>query len=204
MHSPRMPLTLYNRLKIVVFTHFTTYLVFDRAEKQFSATAKGKHYVQFVRYPGKEYNQNKHFEAGIRLVAERLHPKTHYIGIIEDDFPLCAGAWPEVLRTIRDASREVPGHCGISIGQGGSGLIFKTPIYTDVLTSMWAGIATDIGIQDCLLGTTCKGCQIVCPPKLQMFHTGHSTSTLGSWYYPHIHQCGARHPFTSALDAIIL
>lgn len=200
--DPEDPLA--DRIKFVVFTHFTVNAQFDAGRERFEKEEKARHYFEWVRFPGNEINQKKHFDAAIRHVAEQLHPKSHYIGVIEDDFPLCPGEWNEVLRLIRDANKEVPHHCGIFIGTGGSGLIIRRNKVEAALISMHGADPTDVGLQNCLRGKTCAGCQVVIPSRILMRHSGHDSSTLGHWYSSEKYQCRSRHPFVGDLDAVLL
>lgn len=193
-----------SRFKFVVFTHFTDHPLFDSCRDRFAKDEKARKYIEFVRFPGNEINQKKHFDAAIRHAAEQLYPKSHYIGIIEDDFPLCSGEWNEVLRLIRDANKKLPDHCGIFIGTGGSGLIIRHNKIEASLISMHGVDPTDVGLQNCIRGKTCTGCQVVIPSRILMRHTGHNSSTLGNWYHAEKYQCGSRHPFIGNLDAVIL
>jgi hypothetical protein len=189
---------------MIVFTHFTEHKIFDHTRAKYANDPKAQHYLRFVRLEGSEFNQKKHFDAAIRLVAESMEPQSHYIGIIEDDFPICPGKLREVFRIVRDANRLVPDHCGVFVGTGGSGLIIRTAIYQQALAAMEVHPFADIGLQDCLRGKTCKGCQVVISSSLLMYHTGHDSSTMGNSYRRNVHQCRDRHPLVADMDVVVV
>jgi hypothetical protein len=201
-NSPTDP--LYNRVKLVVFTHFTDHPVFDLVQQEIGSQEKSKHYIEWVKFSGSEFNQKKHFDAAIRYTVERLFPTTFYFGIIEDDFPLCIGKWPEILRLIRDANLKVPHHCGVFVGTGGAGLLIKRDKYQVVLREIHKELPPDTAIHYCLKGSSCPGCELVVSTQMLLFHTGNDSSTLGHKFGSRVHQCGARHPFIGDLDAIVL
>ncbi len=195
---------MYERIKMIVFTHFSEHPVYDTAKERFANDPQAKNYIKWERKGGYTIDQKKHFDYAIRLAAFRMYPTSQYIGIIEDDFPLCPGKWNEVLRLIRDANTYVPSHCALFVGTGGSGLIIKRDRIGAILESMKSSLPVDSAMHYCLKGMTCAGCQIVASPRLLMRHSGNATSTMDHWYYEDVYQCGSRHPFVGDLDAIIL
>ncbi|KAF8953694.1 hypothetical protein BGZ52_005394 [Haplosporangium bisporale] len=198
---------LYNRIQIVVYTHFTDYPGYDEAMLYYSTIAKARKHVKWVRDPGSEKNQRKHLVSAIRTVGAA--EDSVYLGIMEDDFPFCEGGWQEMLNTIYAAHETVPDHCGVFVGTGGSGLIFKRSV---ALTASFLleqdalmykpGKPTppDVSLQNCLLGeheycSSCAGTLVTSRTLLQR-HLGHNTSSSSEFGYdPNDFQCGWRHPF---------
>ncbi|KAG0004478.1 hypothetical protein BGZ65_000286, partial [Modicella reniformis] len=198
---------LYSRIQIVVYTHFTEFEQYDEAKAYFDTIPKARKHVKWVREEGSEMNQRKHLISAIRKVGTA--EDTVYLGIMEDDFPFCAGGWQEMLNTIYEANRQVPDHCGAFITTGGSGLIFKRSVAltatfileNDVRVHERGGLATppDVSLQNCMLGkhdycSSCAGTMVVSKTLLQG-HLGYNTSTSGDGYHHSQFQCGWRHPF---------
>ncbi|KAH7054159.1 hypothetical protein BKA57DRAFT_390215 [Linnemannia elongata] len=128
---------------------------------------------------------------------------------MEDDFPFCEDGWQEMLNTIYRAHTEVKDHCGVFVGTGGSGLIFKRSVAltasfileSDVQTAALGLTAPppDISLQDCLMGkhefcSSCAGTLVTSRTLLQR-HLGYNSSTSGDGYDKNQFQCGWRQPF---------
>ncbi|CAJ0906767.1 1836_t:CDS:2, partial [Entrophospora sp. SA101] len=192
--------SLYARTQIIVYTHFTDHIVFDNVQAIYSNNSKAQNYLKFHREEGWEVDQRLHVSKALHFVADNF--KTTYVGLIEDDFPLCEDKWKELLTIIYIANIQVPKHCGVFIGTGGSGLIMKTDkalIASDLLLSE-LDLAPDVLIQNCLLGEIkkCDECSktLVISKTLLMYHLGYNTSTSSNRvYHKYQYQCGWRHPF---------
>ncbi|KAF9959596.1 hypothetical protein BGZ72_009326 [Mortierella alpina] len=201
---------LYSRIQIIVYTHFTDFEGYDEAKAYFDTIPKARKHVKWIRDQGSEKNQRKHLVSAIRKVGTA--EDTVYLGIMEDDFPFCAGGWQEMLNTIHEANRQVPDHCGVFVATGGSGLIFKRSVALtasfilegDVL-SHERGERTpppDISLQNCMLGkhdycASCSGTMVISKTLLQG-HLGYNSSTSGEGYHRSQFQCGWRHPFNGS------
>ncbi|KAF9438820.1 hypothetical protein BGZ76_004420 [Entomortierella beljakovae] len=198
---------LYSRIQVVVYTHFTDFPAFDEAKAYFDTIPKARKHVKWVRDDGDEKNQRKHLVTAIRKVATA--EETVYLSIMEDDFPFCEGGWQDMLNTIYEANQQVPEHCGIFIGTGGSGLIFKQSVALTAsfilerdLQTKSQGLDTpppDITLQNCMMGqhefcSSCAGNMVTSRTLLQR-HLGYNSSTSGDGYDKDQFQCGWRHPF---------
>ncbi|KAF8928110.1 hypothetical protein BGZ58_009873 [Dissophora ornata] len=201
---------LYSRIQIVVYTHFTDFEAYDEAKAYFDTIPKARKHVKWVRDEGSEKNQRKHLVSAIRKVGTA--EDTVYLGIMEDDFPFCAGGWQEMLNTIYEANQRVPDHCGAFIATGGSGLIFKRSVAltasfileNDVLLHERGEVVSppDISLQNCMLGkhdycASCAGTMVISKTLLQG-HLGYNSSTSGEGYHRSQFQCGWRHPFNGS------
>ncbi|KAG0199358.1 hypothetical protein BGX28_007365 [Mortierella sp. GBA30] len=198
---------LYSRIQIVVYTHFTDFPGYDDAKAYFDTIPKARKHVKWIREDGAEKNQRKHLVSAIRKIG--TSEESVYLGVMEDDFPFCEGGWQEMLNTIYQANRKVEDHCGVFIGTGGSGMIFKRSVAltasfileSDLQTSA-QGLRTpppDISLQDCLMGkhefcSSCAGTMVTSRTLLQK-HLGYNSSTSGDGYDKNQFQCGWRQPF---------
>ncbi|KAG0248019.1 hypothetical protein BG011_000626 [Mortierella polycephala] len=199
---------LYSRIQIVVFTHFTDFPGYDDARDYFDRIPKARKHVKWVREEGSEKNQRKHLVNAIRKVGT-VEDST-YLGLMEDDFPFCEGGWQEMLNTIYTANQKVKDHCGVFVGTGGSGLIFKQSvaltasfILENDMQTQALGLQTpppDISLQDCMLGehelcSSCAGTMVTSRTLLQG-HLGYNSSTSSDDGYDKSQfQCGWRQPF---------
>ncbi|KAF9580494.1 hypothetical protein BGW38_002843 [Lunasporangiospora selenospora] len=201
---------LYSRIQFVVYTHFTDFDGYDEAKAYFDTIPKARKHVKWVREQGSEKNHRKHLISAIRHVGTT--EDTVYLGIMEDDFPFCAGGWQGMLNLIYEANRQVQGHCGVFIATGGSGLIFKRSvaltasfILENDVKALERGEAVpppDITLQNCMLGKheycqSCEGNMVISKTLLQG-HLGYNTSSSGNGYSRTQFQCGWRHPFNGS------
>ncbi|KAG0008413.1 hypothetical protein BGZ80_003481, partial [Entomortierella chlamydospora] len=198
---------LYSRIQIVVYTHFTDFPGYDEAKAYFDTIPKARKHVKWVREEGFEKNQRKHLVSAIRRVGTA--EDSVYLAVMEDDFPFCENGWQEMLNTIYEANQKVPEHCGVFVGTGGSGLIFKRAVALTAsfilerdLHTISLGLTTpppDVSLQNCLLGehefcSSCAGTMVTSKTLLQR-HLGYNSSTSGGGYDKNQFQCGWRHPF---------
>ncbi|KAF9921052.1 hypothetical protein FBU30_008957 [Linnemannia zychae] len=199
--------SLYSRIQIVVYTHFTDFPGYDDAKAYFDTIPKARKHVKWIRDEGSEKNQRKHLVSAIRKIGTM--DESVYLGIMEDDFPFCEDGWQEMLNTVYRANQEVKDHCGVFVGTGGSGLLFKRSV---ALTASFIlesdaqmaamGLAVpppDISLQDCLMGShefcsSCAGTLVTSRTLLQR-HLGYNSSTSGDGYDKNQFQCGWRQPF---------
>ncbi|CAG8595249.1 11574_t:CDS:2, partial [Scutellospora calospora] len=194
--------SLYGRTQMVIYTHFSNHPMFDKAKLRYANSSKAQNYLRFHREKGFKINQRLHVSKAIKLVSENF--KSTYIALVEDDFPLCDGKWKEMLTVIYNANIQVPQHCGIFVGTGGSGLLIrknKALFASDLLLKEESQeIPPDIILQNCLMGRA-KGCEectqtLVTSKVLLMYHIGYNTSTSPDRIYQKKEfQCGWRHPF---------
>ncbi|CAO3607993.1 unnamed protein product [Cunninghamella blakesleeana] len=229
--------SLYDRIRIMVYTHFSNHTEYDKAHDQFSKDDKGKKYVQWVKEDGNLFNHRLHLTRALELatsssllasssssfesytessiVTNQINEITNaYIVLLEDDFPICGQrAWQEMKTIIYQANQQLPNHCGIFVGTGGSGLFLKPEIAT-ILTSQrllytYANqYPPDIIIQKCLLGELkeCQMCSqsLVASKTLLMHHIGYNASTSADRKYKKDEfQCNWRHPFNGDPDVTI-
>ncbi|KAG0304878.1 hypothetical protein BGZ98_004876 [Dissophora globulifera] len=203
---------LYSRIQIVVYTHFTDFPGYDDAKAFFETIPKARKHVKWIREEGAEKNQRKHLVNAIRKIGTM--EDTVYLGVMEDDFPFCDGGWQEMLNTIYAANQKVKDHCGVFVGTGGSGLLFKRSvaltasfILEDDLKTHALGLVVpppDISLQDCLMGeheycSSCAGTMVTSRTLLQK-HLGYNSSTSGDGYDKNQFQCGWRQPFNGLPD----
>ncbi|KAG0053520.1 hypothetical protein BGZ83_000937 [Gryganskiella cystojenkinii] len=198
---------LYSRIQIVVYTHFTDFPGYDEAKAYFDKIPKARKHVQWVREDGFEKNHRHHLVSAIRKVGTL--EDSVYLGLMEDDFPFCEGGWQTMLNTLYEANQRVSDHCGLFVGTGGSGLIFKRSVAltasfileSDALAHSQGITAPppDISLQDCLMGkhefcSSCAGTLVTSRTLLQR-HLGYNSSTSGDGYDKNQFQCGWRQPF---------
>ncbi|KAI8358257.1 hypothetical protein B0O80DRAFT_480398 [Mortierella sp. GBAus27b] len=198
---------LYSRIQIVVYTHFTDFPGYDEAKAYFDTIPKARKHVRWVREEGSEKSQRKHLMSAIRKIGTM--EDSVYMGVMEDDFPFCEGGWQEMLNTLYAANQKVQNHCGVFVGTGGSGLIFKRSVALTASFILEEDIAThaqglhapppDISLQNCLLGehefcSSCAGTMVISRTLLQR-HLGYNSSTSGGGYDKNQFQCGWRQPF---------
>ncbi|KAI7827025.1 hypothetical protein BC939DRAFT_483610 [Gamsiella multidivaricata] len=133
---------------------------------------------------------------------------------MEDDFPFCKGGWQEMLNTIYAANEKVQDHCGVFVGTGGSGMIFKRSVALTAsfilegdMQAQAKGLVApppDITLQKCLMGeheycSSCSGTMVTSKTLLQK-HLGYNSSTSGDGYDKNQFQCGWRQPFNGLPD----
>ncbi|KAI8071495.1 hypothetical protein BC940DRAFT_270282 [Gongronella butleri] len=200
------PLSLYDRLKIIVYTHFSEHVEYDRARAHFRDDAKAQRYLTWVQHDDNDWNHRRHM-AGALKHAVSQEKTSAYIALLEDDFPICGRhAWREIENIIYLANTRVPNHCGVFVGTGGSGLFLKPDIarLASDLLFKYDDMPPDIVIQQCLLGKLpeCASCQqqLVISKTLLMHHIGYNTSTSDDRSYKkNEFQCNWRHPFVSPI-----
>ncbi|KAG1048790.1 hypothetical protein G6F43_008844 [Rhizopus delemar] len=203
-HSP------YHRMQAMVYTHFSHHAQYDLARAHFSSTVKGQRYLKWVREDGRELNQRLHVAKALQLATQQF--ESTYYALMEDDFPVCGPhAWHEIEKVIYKAQKNVPHHCGIFVGTGGSGLFLKPEVARLVsrLLLHYVDRPPDIIIQQCLLGELpeCSTCSdsLVTSKTLLMYHIGYNTSTSEDrTYKKNEFQCGWRHPFNGDPNVITL
>ncbi|KAG0181468.1 hypothetical protein DFQ29_008250 [Apophysomyces sp. BC1021] len=204
------PNSLYDRTQAIVYTHFTDHLQYDQARKQFSNDVKGQRYIKWIREHGSQLNQRLHVSKALRLATENY--QNTYVALMEDDFPVCGSKeWREIENVIYKANQDVPNHCGVFVGTGGSGLFLKPHIarLASELLQIYIDMPPDIIIQKCLLGELkeCSQCSqtLVASKTLLMYHIGYNTSTSQDRVYKkNEFQCGWRHPFNGDPSVVIL
>lgn len=112
------PGSLYSRIQAIVYTHFTNHSQYDIAKDRLSNDLKGQRYLKWVREEGNQMNQRLHVSKALRLAADNF--QSTYIGLLEDDFPVCgANEWREIENVVYEANEHVPSHCGVFVGTGG-------------------------------------------------------------------------------------
>jgi hypothetical protein len=215
-HFPEEPKrgSLYARIQFVVYTHFTKHIMFDRARRIIGETKKGQKYIRWFREEGTRRDQRMHLAKALRGASRRW--RTAYVGIIEDDFPLCQGQWREFMHIIWEANQRVPGHCGIFVGTGGSGLLFRRDVALLASELLMREKKKpkdkreppDVTLQRCIRGTH-ERCAAKCSHTLVtsrtllMHHVGYNTSTSDDRVYAQdMFQCGWRQPFNGEPDVI--
>ncbi|KAI8338920.1 hypothetical protein BC941DRAFT_262705 [Chlamydoabsidia padenii] len=202
--------SLYDRIQVFVYTHFSNHAGYDRAFEQFAQDPKGQRYIKWIREPGDVWNHRLHISSALQHAT--ANDSSAYVALLEDDFPICGRhAWREIENVIYEANIQVPGHCGVFVGTGGSGLFLKPDIATLVsrLLLQYTDIPPDIVIQKCLLGELdeCRACSqtLVASKTLLMHHIGFNASTSEDRKYKkNEFQCGWRHPFNGDPDVITL
>jgi hypothetical protein len=191
----------YSRMQAIIFTHFSSHVQYDLAQEYFSKTIKGQRYLKWVREEGEELNQRLHVSKALSY-ATQTWPSTYY-SLMEDDFPVCGQKqWREIETVIYKAEKNVPHHCGVFVGTGGSGLFLKPNVarLASQLLLEYTDTPPDIIIQKCLRGELleCSQCldSLVISKTLLMYHIGYNTSTSHDRSYKkNDFQCGWRHPF---------
>lgn len=232
---------LYSRVSISVYTEFTAFQhpVFTHAF--LTTDTETVNFIQYGKLLKEENdlviyteedtgrNQAKHFSNAIKYALEE---NLAFIMLIEDDFPLCQGAWPLLLSIMKRAYAPFPrledGPCGVFVGSGGSGLIIRRDIARIVsrILLTYSALPTDIIIQDCLRGKL-QECAICLPrdgvggqrhegalvgggglvvgQRMIMRHVGFNASTFDDReYYEGDFQCGWRHPLNGESDVTVL
>lgn len=110
--------SLYDRMQMVVYTHFTRHAEYERAQRYFGSTARGQRYLKWVREEGETLDQRRHVSKALGYVAD--HFQSTYIALVEDDFPVCGTKeWRQIENVVYHANIESPNHCGIFVGTGG-------------------------------------------------------------------------------------
>lgn len=200
----------YSRMQAVIYTHFSTHAQFDAAKEHFSGTVKGQRYLKWVREEGGELNQRLHVSKALSHVTDTF--QSTYYALMEDDFPVCGKKeWHEIETVIYKAEKNVPNHCGVFVGTGGSGLFLKPDMarLTSQLLLKYVDTPPDLIIQNCLMGQLpeCAMCadSLVTSKTLLMYHIGFNTSTSEDRSYKKDEfQCGWRHPFNGDPSVITL
>ncbi|KAG2233859.1 hypothetical protein INT48_005200, partial [Thamnidium elegans] len=204
------PGSLYDRIQTIVYTHFTTHVEYDRAQRFFQTSARGQRYLKWMREEGDTLDQRSHVSKALSLAADKF--QSTYIALVEDDFPVCGTKeWRKIESVIYAANIESPNHCGVFVGTGGSGLFLKPKIakLASGLLLKYPNLPPDIIIQQCLLGNLneCRECTqtLVTSKTLLMYHIGYNTSTSEDRSYKkNEFQCGWRHPFNGDPNVITL
>ena len=112
------PNSLYSRIQIMVYTHFSNHSQFDVAKEKFSNDLKGQRYLRWIREEGERMNQRLHVSKALQLASNNF--QSSYISLIEDDFPVCgSNAWRDIENVIYKANQHAPDHCGIFVATGG-------------------------------------------------------------------------------------
>ncbi|RCH98917.1 hypothetical protein CU098_003397 [Rhizopus stolonifer] len=200
----------YHRMQAIVYTHFSNHSQYDLAKVYFSNTVKGQKYLKWIREEGTVLNQRLHVSKALSLATTRF--ESTYYALMEDDFPVCGRReWHEIEKVIYKAQKNAPGHCGVFVGTGGSGLFLKPELarLTSQLLLKYNDMPPDIIIQQCLLGKLpeCSACSdsLVTSKTLLMYHIGYNTSTSEDRVYKKDEfQCGWRHPFNGDPSVIAL
>lgn len=192
--------SMYSRTQMIVYTHFTNHTIFSDAKEHYSNDLKAQRYLKWVHEEGHEVNQRLHVAKALKLVGESF--KSTYVALIEDDFPLCDNKWRELMTVVWEAQVQVPRHCGVFIGTGGSGLLMKQKYALKGAELLLEDDETppDIILQNCLKGEhpACQECSqsLVTSKTLLMYHLGYNASTIPDRKYKRReYQCGWRHPF---------
>ncbi|GAA5926814.1 hypothetical protein JCM3775_007047 [Rhodotorula graminis] len=93
-----LPLPTSSRLRLVIYTHFATHLMFDLARQHFASSTKAAHYISWQRDPRAlapgahdRLDQRLHVARGLAHAAELGGA---YVLLTEDDFPLCEDERP--------------------------------------------------------------------------------------------------------------
>ncbi|ORX51618.1 hypothetical protein DM01DRAFT_1307372 [Hesseltinella vesiculosa] len=205
------PLSLHDRLQIIVYTHFTNHPEYDRARAKFTQDPKGQRYIRWVQHGDNEWNHRRHIASALQHALQQ-EKSSAYVAMLEDDFPICGRrAWREIENIIYLANTHMPHHCGVFVGTGGSGLFLKPHVakLASQLLFKYVDMPPDIVIQQCLLGKLpeCVTCsqQLVISKTLLMHHIGYNTSTSSERSYnKNEFQCNWRHPFNGDPDVAIL
>jgi len=124
--GPPQPLPTSSRLRLVVYTHFATHLMFDLARQHFASSAKAAHYISWQRDPHAlapgahdRLDQRLHVARGL---AHAAGLGGAYVLLTEDDFPLCederagggegarswAGAWTKLQAALVATNELMP------------------------------------------------------------------------------------------------
>ncbi|GAA5814265.1 hypothetical protein MFLAVUS_007759 [Mucor flavus] len=200
----------YSRMQAIVYTHFTNHTQFELAQHHFSNTVKGQRYLKWIHNDGNEWNQRLHVSKALDFVTANY--QSTYYALMEDDFPVCGNKeWHEIENVIYKAQKNVPSHCGVFVGTGGSGLFLRPDLarLASQLLLQYVDTPPDIIIQKCLMGLLpeCAHCSdsLVTSKTLLMYHIGYNTSTSDDRVYKKDEfQCGWRHPFNGDPRVITL
>ncbi|GAA5902627.1 hypothetical protein JCM5296_000726 [Sporobolomyces johnsonii] len=160
--SSGLPMTApSSRIRLIVYTHFSSHPQFDLAQSTFTSP-RASHYLTFHRDPrayaaDNRLDQRLHVARGLDYAAREGNGA--YVLLTEDDFPLCEddpspirgekswrGSWDKLQAALvktnellpDDDSSPTPGHCGLFLSTGGSGLAIRTPI-ASLLPSLLLG-----------------------------------------------------------------
>ncbi|KAI9360249.1 hypothetical protein BD770DRAFT_385158 [Pilaira anomala] len=200
----------YRRMQAIIYTDFTNHTQYHLAQQHFSNTVKGQRYLKWIHHDGNEWNQRLHVSKALEFVSS--HYQSTYYALMEDDFPVCGNKeWHEIENVIYKAQKNVPSHCGVFVGTGGSGLFLRPDLarLTSQLLLEYIDTPPDIIIQKCLMGQLpeCAHCAdtLVTSKTLLMYHIGYNTSTSDDRVYKKDEfQCGWRHPFNGDPSVITL
>ncbi|GAA5962586.1 hypothetical protein JCM21900_000954 [Sporobolomyces salmonicolor] len=150
-----------SRIRLIVYTHFSSHPQFDLAQATFTSP-RASHYLSFHRDPrayaaDNRLDQRLHVARGLDYAAREGNGA--YVLLTEDDFPLCEdepslirgekswrATWDKLQAALvktnellpDDESLSTPGHCGLFLSTGGSGLAIRTPI-ASLLPSLLLG-----------------------------------------------------------------
>ncbi|KAI9315717.1 hypothetical protein BX666DRAFT_1860890 [Dichotomocladium elegans] len=112
------PESLYSRIQVIVYTHFSNHSGFDAARERYSTDPKAQRYIKWLREEGADVNQRLHVSKALRQAVGTF--QSTYVALMEDDFPMCgSNAWRDIENTIYKAHQQVPDHCGVFVGTGG-------------------------------------------------------------------------------------
>lgn len=121
----------YSRTRYMVYSPMQDHPHFDQVQQHYEKQTWGANSIKtgeltFVKKTFKVRNQHLHFADALEWAAQ--DQQSAYVMIVEDDFPLCHGKWPEVQRIMAETwlpantvshqldSNEV---CGVFVATGG-------------------------------------------------------------------------------------
>ena len=113
-----------DRIRLVVYTHFSTHDLFDAARDYFTSSPlyaeKANRYIEWQRDPRAvdRYDQTLHLARGLAHVTQPPF-ESAYVLLTEDDFPLCPTidshgqkswkeSWDQLVRAIVDTNSAMP------------------------------------------------------------------------------------------------
>ncbi|SGY31956.1 BQ5605_C002g01288 [Microbotryum silenes-dioicae] len=126
------------RVRLLVYTHFTTHTMFDAAREYFAQSPiyarKASHYLQWYRDPrsANRLDQRLHVARGLHHAATD-GGSSAYVMLAEDDFPLCpdrdtsrgqkwTSAWSELQRVLIATNEAMPDWPLAEAGSAGESL----------------------------------------------------------------------------------
>ncbi|SCV68699.1 BQ2448_820 [Microbotryum intermedium] len=128
----------HGRVRLLVYTHFTTHTMFDAAREYFTQSPtyarKASHYLQWYRDPrsANRLDQRLHVARGLHHAATD-GGSSAYVMLAEDDFPLCpdqdtsrgqkwTSAWSELQRVLVATNAAMPDWPSADAGSVGESL----------------------------------------------------------------------------------